>query len=119
MNDLDDRIRDGLHSFDEEEDDLVKDVLVTRFRGRLRKAAIIAWLSICIYTAAAVYLGYRIASSHSTREMVLCGAFLVIAVTAIMVSKVWYWMLANRNAVQREIKRLEARIVELTERLPQ
>jgi hypothetical protein len=31
--------------------------------------------------------------------------------------KLWYWMLANRNGINREIKRLEMRIAELTEKL--
>jgi hypothetical protein len=121
MNDIDDKIRNGLRSMEDDpqqdEPGLLKDVLVTTFRGRLRVPGIIVWCLMLIYGAAAVYFGLRVGTSESLREMVLCGGFMVIAVTAIMVTKLWYWMLANRNAVQREVKRLEIRIAELTDRL--
>ncbi len=38
------------------------------------------------------------------------GAFVVPKI------KLWYWAVMNRNAVTREIKRLEIRIAELAER---
>lgn len=40
----------------------------------------------------------------------LTGAFVVPQI------KLWYWAVMNRNAVTREIKRLEMRIAELAER---
>ena len=119
MADIDDRIKDGLRSLEDdpgkEEDGLIRELIVSTFRGRLRNAALLAWGMILFYSAAAVYCGYRVAESETEQEMILCGGFMVIAVMAVMVTKLWYWMLANRNAVQREVKRLEARIAELTE----
>jgi len=121
MADIDDKIRNGLRSlendYDDREESLLRDVLFSHFRGRLRSASIVAWCAMLLYGAAAVYCAFRVLRTEAVQEMVLFGAFLVIAVTAVMVTKLWYWMLANRNAVQREVKRLESRVADLADRL--
>ena len=121
MADIDDKIVDGLRSleddYDEGKESMIRDVLFSNFRGRLRNASIIAWVMMLLYGVAAVFCAVRVIGAEETREMVLFGAFLVITVTAVMVTKLWYWMLANRNAVQKDVKRLEARVAELADRL--
>jgi len=121
MDDVDDKIRNGLRSLEDDydfrEDSLLRDVLFSNFRGRLRSASILAWCAMFLYGAAAVYCAFRVLRAEAIQETVIFGAFLVIAVTAVMVTKLWYWMLANRNAVQREVKRLECRVADLADRL--
>ena len=42
----------------------------------------------------------------------------VIAFTAMGALKLWFWMLASRNAMIREVKRVAIQIASLSERLP-
>ena len=52
------------------------------------------------------------AMQGKTRWMAILVWFESLLFTGL--AKVWYWMLMNRNCVQRDIKRLELRILELT-----
>jgi Family of unknown function (DUF6768) len=111
MDDFDEKIRKGLRSsegeYDEAKEGMLKEVLFSSFSGRMRSASVVAWCTMLLFAAAAVFCGAKVQLVERTGEMVLYAAFLVIAVNSIMVIKLWYWMLANRNAVQRDVKRLE------------
>jgi hypothetical protein len=58
----------------------------------------------------------RFYSVETTREMVAWATGFVFFCLTVSMLKVWYWMELNKNAVTREIKRLELQLARLVDR---
>ncbi len=89
-----------------------RDMLVSSFRGKLKWMSIVAWVYMLLFTGVSVFAAVRFFGAGDTREMIMYATIFIVSMTIIMVIKLWYWLLMNRNAVKREIKRLELRIME-------
>jgi len=117
MPDFEDEIRKEIRNlnrdYDEDREGLLREVLLSSFKGRMRNASIVAWCGMLLLGVGAVVFAAKVMLASETAEQVLFGAFFVVCMNAITVVKLWYWMLANRNAVTREVKRLEAMVREI------
>jgi uncharacterized SAM-binding protein YcdF (DUF218 family) len=85
------------------------------FRGRQRWMAMLVFFYILLFTAAWVVSAVMFFQTDSadTRGLILWAAAFVVSGNIVMMCKLWYWNLMNRNALAREIKRLEVRIAQL------
>ncbi len=95
----------------------LRSMIAESFRGRQRWMAIISWVYVLVFAAVGVYslvLFLRLAPDAPVKTMLLCIAIFLLMMIAAVTTKLWYWMLLNRNSVLREIRRLERRI----DRLP-
>ncbi len=102
--------------YDQGRESALRDMLVSSFRGQMKAVTFITWGCMLVFAAGAVLAVVGFALAQEVREMILCATAFLASFGMIVVVKLWYWMLANRNAVQRELKRLELRIAELAER---
>ena len=50
--------------------------------------------------------------------MLLWGGGAAIGLTALAMVKMWFWMELEKNAIVREVKRLELQVARLVARLP-
>lgn len=87
------------------------------FRGKNRWWTMYGMVLILALTAVGVYSLLQFMATTDSREIVIYGALLAFSIMAIGFIKIWFWMAMNRNAVIREILRLELRIVELSKKL--
>ncbi len=85
------------------------------FRGRQRWMACLVFFYILLFTVAWVISAVMFfrTDADDTRGLILWAAAFVVSGNIVMMCKLWYWNLMNRNALAREIKRLEVRIAEL------
>ena len=83
----------------------------------MRAASIISLCCMAAFAALAVYAGVQFFRTADLGEKVLYSSLFVLAMVFVVTTKLWYWMLANRNGIQREIKRLELRVAEMSEKL--
>ncbi len=121
MTEIDEKIREALRAYvrDEEEvgdddpSDSIQELILASFRGRRRQATLFAIMKMTGSMLLATYGGIMLLLVESTRAMVFHGALFVLGVVALLMWWNWYWMLVNRHAETREIKRLELRIAEL------
>ncbi len=67
------------------------------------------------FFALAVWAAVRFFSAPDTRAMIMWAAIFLVSTQSIAMLKLWYWMLMNRNAVTREVKRLEFQVARLIE----
>jgi hypothetical protein len=116
MTDLNDRIRAALRADDDEalaeladEPDIFEQVLDT-FRGRSR------WLVLLSMAMGIVLMAWSILSlvqffrAEDTQTMIAWALGFVFGLVAVMGMKIWYWMELQKNAITREIKRLELQV---------
>ena len=124
MNEVDDTIREAL---DAEADQAMLDFTRREtMRGQIRdmmrgtslRLMVFAYFILLIDTLFCVFTAVRFFRAETTQSQIAWAVGFIIAFTAIGAIKLWFWMLANRNAVIREVKRVEIQIARLSERLP-
>ncbi len=103
---------DAAAHYDEAKEGFMRDVLVSSFKGRMRAATIIAYATILPFAAIAVYAAVQFFLADQVRDMIMYATIFATSISVVLVTKLWYWMLANRNGIQRELKRLELRLAE-------
>ena len=118
MNDLDRKIREALAADDVEfsprtiEPPLLEQVIDT-FRGRSRWLVGLVFVMITVWLAVGVVSAYQFFYAERTRAMIAWASGFGLSMIAIAMLKIWYWLELSKNAVLREVKRVELRIVRL------
>lgn len=123
MNDLDDKIREALRNEDAQLfEDLggepsMYEMIMETFRGRYRWLAMMAVSWSLVFMALGVVAAIKFFHAEATRDLLMWAAACIVCLSGVSMIKVWYWMELNKNAITREIKRLELQIVRLAGRI--
>jgi hypothetical protein len=85
------------------------------FRSQPRWMSVMAWIYALLFTAVAVVAAVKFFGAEGVRNQILWATVFLTSNMIVMILKVWFWMIMNRNRILREVKRLELRIAELTD----
>jgi Family of unknown function (DUF6768) len=124
MNDLDDAIRQGYSAEDAElmqrlaADPSLPRMVLNTFQGPFGAFNVLGWIAGFALFATGAYCAWRFAAAPELRAMLLWGAGAALAASGLVLVKLWFWMELQRNAVVREIKRLELQVSRLAARAP-
>ena len=114
MNTLDDDIRkvlaDEEASYDLDREEGVFRQMAGLFRGKMRWMAIVATIEGIVFVVLIVLAAVEFFRTDDTKSQIFYATGILLL---LLLVKLWGWMQMNRNAIQREIKRVELRIVEL------
>lgn len=99
-----------------DEEGLFKQILGV-YKGKMGWYAIVTAIVHTIAVAVIVYCGYQLFTTDSIIEILQYGTVLFIALSFGCMIKLWSWMEMQKNAVTREIKRLEFQVAVLMEKL--
>jgi len=123
MNDLDRAIRQSLSAEDTElfdrfgaDQTLRRQVLAT-FDGRLRWLNAIGWIAGVVLFAAGCVFASRFLAAQNVEDMLRWGAASAFAFAGVVLVKVWFWLEFHKNAIVREVKRLEVQVASLAAQL--
>lgn len=123
MREIDRKLAEALRADDESlfdvhagEQSLFEQVADT-FRGRRRWMVAMVWFWSFVVFGVAVYAAVRFFQADTDRGMIGWGLGFVMAMIGVSMLKSWYFMEMNRNAVLREIKRVELQIARLAEKI--
>lgn len=123
MNELDRAIRQSLSAEDAElfdrfgaDQGLHRQVL-DAFEGRLRWVNALGGIIGFVLFAAACVFGWRFWFAQDVNDMLRWGGATALAFAGIALIKVWFWLELEKNAVVREVKRLELQVAALAEQL--
>jgi hypothetical protein len=124
MNDLDRKIREALPPDEAEllgppgEPSLWEEV-TEMFRGRL------GWVSVLVLVGTLAFAVFTVVSAvcffraEGVREMIAWAGGFGLGLIAVSFGRLWFWLLMHRNAVLREVKRVELQLARLSSRLKQ
>ena len=124
-NELDKKIREALSAQDAElfeeyggEQGLLEMVGDT-FRGRRRWLAVLAIVYSIVFFILAIVTAVLFFKTDpdSTRDLIMWAMGFLFCNIAVAMLKMWYFMEMNKNAVTREVKRVELQIARLAKRL--
>ena len=118
MSELDDLIRRALGEADDGglPDEPFGGRILERFLRRSRIVAGFAWMKmtgtllICTVATALFF------TAETTRAQIVWATVFTVGFVGFAMWWIWYWMMLNRNAALRELKRLELQIAELRTR---
>lgn len=123
MNDLDQAIRQSLSAEDAAlldrlgaDQALHRQVLAT-FEGRLRWFNVAGWIAGFVLFGVALILAWRFVQAEGLVEMLRWGAASALAFAGLVLIKVWFWLELQKNAIVREVKRLELQVASLAAQL--
>ncbi|MFG0253021.1 MAG: DUF6768 family protein [Phycisphaerales bacterium JB038] len=83
------------------------------FRGRMRWMAVIATIECIVFSALLVLAAVKFFQATDTHGQILYATCVVLLALMLVLVKLWGWLQMTRYALQREIKRLELRVLEL------
>ena len=118
IDDFDVRIREALGQDDAELLDQfgqlsLPEMITDAFRGRGRAETVAVTVVIFIFFGLSIFCAIRFVGATEIREMLLWGAGVFIGFSSMAGFKLVGWMEMNRNALAREIKRLELQVAQL------
>ena len=123
MNEMDDKILEAMKSEfagatdGEERGQWIFEMITESFRGQRRWLTILVWMKIIFFfllTAGALIMFFRL---ETTRELIASATCFIVGLIGMNGMFGLYWLELNRNALAREIKRVELQIARLAQRL--
>ena len=87
------------------------------YKGTLGWYAIVTAIVHTIAVIIIVYCGYQLFTTDSIIEVLQYGVVFFIALSFGCMIKLWSWMEIQKNAIAREIKRLEFQVAVLMEKI--
>ncbi len=123
MNELDDKIREALRKEDAEifedfggELSMFEMVMET-FRGKHRWLVYLTIFWTIVFMVLGILSAIRFFRVEDPRDLLMWAGACLVCFSAVTMMKVWFWMELNKNALMREIKRLELQIARLAGRI--
>jgi hypothetical protein len=86
------------------------------FRGKMCCWAILVAIETILVLVLAVLAANKFFQAGDTKSQIFYATCVLLLGMVMLLLKLWSWMQMNRYALQREIKRLELRILELGKR---
>src|SRR3970040_1485092 len=124
MTDIDDHFRKTLSTEDAEllerygADQALHRQVLEMFHGKLWWITALGWIAGFALFAAGCYFWWRFAYAEEIRHMLLWAGSAGLAFLGLALVKVLFWLELQKNAVVRELKRLELQVASLAARLP-
>lgn len=111
------KIIDGSLEYDENEEDTLRSMVREFYSKRMRWVAINIWAWFIIFLIPLILSVVKFFGAEQTKFQIMYAAIFVCCVASIGFIKVLGWVMLSKHLIGREIKRLELRIAELTEKL--
>lgn len=121
MNELDRAIRQSLSAEDaellERVDPSLRQQVLATFEGQLRWLNVAGWIAGFVLFGVASVMTWRFIYAPTLEEMLRWGAAAALGFAGLALIKVWFWMELQKNAIMREVKRLEVQVAALAAQL--
>ncbi|MBN2019254.1 MAG: hypothetical protein JW749_03405 [Sedimentisphaerales bacterium] len=98
--------------FSDSKDGSLCSMLHDFYNKNMLSVVVLVWIWAIIFIAGAVYSGTRFFDADQTRDQVMFAAIFICCFQGVGLIKVFAWQMIHRNAVTRQIRRLELRIAE-------
>jgi len=95
------------HNLDEQS---MPEMVSGLFRGKLKWITLISMVAMLVIFALGVYCLIKFLTVEEIRGMIKWGAAMMFCMLGVSMLKLMYWIQMDKNALMREIKRLEWQI---------
>lgn len=122
MSELDDAIRHALSAEDAKilegfgADQAIHRQLLETLQGKFRVFNMVGWFVGFALFAVFCLCAWRFLTTAEVRDMLMWGGGAALACAGLGLVKLWFWLEIQKNAVVREVKRLELQVARLSAR---
>jgi len=119
MEDIDQLIKDTLTQeeakfYDELEEQNVIGMIIGLFKGKNKWIMFLMNFMVLVFFALFVYCTVQFFKTESTNELIKWGIGSLVFLLGVSMLKVFAWMQMDKNALMREMKRLELQVSSLS-----
>ena len=93
------------------------DAMTASFKGRSRWLVAMVFVFIFIYFGLLIFSGYQFFQAETAKTQIMWATGFLFCTHAVLGFKQWYWMELQKNAVTRELKRLELQVAQFRSEL--
>jgi hypothetical protein len=101
-------------SYDNSKEEGLISMLRDFYSRKTLSIAIFTWIWGIIFTVGAIYSGIEFCRLAEDKRFIY-GLVFIACMHGISIMKIFAWQMIHKNSIKREIKRLELRIVELSQ----
>jgi len=109
------KIIDSPEEYDDSKEESYISWVRFQFRIAQRWAIILVFAHFFFYLALAILCGMLFLMTNTTKYQIMYATLFVVFILIGYLIKVFGWVMASKNSISREIKRLELRIAELSQ----
>ena len=115
QNDIKKILKDDTNFYEESREDTLSSIIREFYSKRMRWIAINVYAWFLVFLVPLIYSGIKFFKTDSTKFQIMYAAIFVCCITSIGFIKVFAWQMLHRNNINRELKRLELRVAELSQ----
>lgn len=104
-------------SYDESKEKGLRSMVTDFYSRELRSSAVAAWACGIVCVALAVFGAVQFFKTDETKWQIMYAALFMTGALGVVMMKIFAWQMVHRHSIKRDIKRLELRIVELSDAL--
>jgi hypothetical protein len=104
-------------SYDESKEEGLRSIVRDFYSRKLLSSVILTWIVAAVFIGLAVYSAIRFFHTDQTKWQILYAVLFIVGVHEFDVIRIFAWQMVHRHSLKRELKRLELRVVELSEAL--
>ena len=101
--------------YDDSKENSLFTMLGDFYNKKMLSIVIILWIDFFVFLGLAIFSAVKFFNTDLINYQIMYAAIFICCVQMVVLIKVFSWQLIHKNAIKREIKRLELRIVELTQ----
>jgi len=123
MKDIDKLIKETLNEeerkfYNELDEQNVIGMLTGLFKGKNAWLLVVMNIMTLVFFALAIYCAIQFFQTDLTNDLIKWGSGAMLSIFAMSMLKVFAWMQMDKNALLREMKRLELQISSLSGKIP-
>ena len=101
--------------YDTSKEDTLLSMVGELYSTRMLPSLLVHGAYSLVFIVPAIYCGIKFFGTEHVQFQLMYAAIFICCVHVIFLRKVIYWQMLQKNGISREVKRLEVRIVELTQ----
>ena len=119
MEEIDHLIKETLNQeeaafYDSLEEENIIEMFIGLFKGKNSWIMIVMNIMIFVFLGLFVYCCVQFFNVESTKELIIWGFGGMLSILSVSMLKVYAWMQMDKNAILREMKRLELQVMSLS-----
>jgi hypothetical protein len=102
-------------TYDESKEETLRSMARDFYNRKMLSIVILVWFWAIIFIAGAIYSGLEFFKTDQICDQIMFAAVFICCANGLGLMKIFAWLMIHKNSIKREIKRLEFRIVELSD----
>ena len=121
MNDFDKDMKKALSQtngadYNGEQENILREMIAVSFKGKSKFITIVTWADMIVFLGIAIFSAVKFFDAGDVRNQIFYATVFLLSSMVMSLVKLWWWTMAHRTAIQRDIKRVEMRLVEFIEK---